>query len=330
MSREYHVLLCGNVIAREGTELLEPVATLAQVGDYCTEAERIAAAREADALLVRTGAVTRALVEQCPRLKIVARHGVGYDAVDVPACTEHGVLVTITPNANATAVSEHALALMLACARKIPQADSTLKRGTWVREPFLGTELSGKTLALVGLGRVGTKVARLAQAFGMNVLAADPYTSPERAAEAGVTLLPLDEMLPLADFISVHAPLTPETHHIIGPRTLPMLKPTAILVNTARGPLVDPEALADALEAGTLAAAALDVFEEEPFAADDRVSKLPNAIATPHIAGQTAESLVNMAVAAAGSILAVLGGRLPEGLVNPEVLENRTRVSIAR
>jgi D-3-phosphoglycerate dehydrogenase len=328
MSKSYHVLLCGNVIAPEGVALLEPVATLAQVGDYCTEAERIEAAREADAMLVRTGALTRALLEACPRLKIVSRHGVGYDAVDVPACTDHGVLVTITPNANATAVSEHALALMLACARKVTQADALLKQGKWAREPFVGIELSGRTLGLVGLGRVGTKVAHLARAFGMTVLAADPYTTPERAAAAGVTLMALEEMLPLADFISVHAPLTPDTHHIIGRRTLPMLKPTAILVNTARGPLVDPAALAEALQAGRLAAAGIDVFEQEPFAADDPLHALPNLIATPHVAGNTEESLVNLAVDAAKNILAVFAGQMPDGLVNPEVLKTTTRVKI--
>jgi D-3-phosphoglycerate dehydrogenase len=279
-------------------------------------------------MLVRTGALTRALLEACPRLKIVSRHGVGYDAVDVPACTDHGVLVTITPNANATAVSEHALALMLACARKVTQADALLKQGKWAREPFVGIELSGRTLGLVGLGRVGTKVAHLARAFGMTVLAADPYTTPERAAAAGVTLMALEEMLPLADFISVHAPLTPDTHHIIGRRTLPMLKPTAILVNTARGPLVDPAALAEALQAGRLAAAGIDVFEQEPFAADDPLHALPNLIATPHVAGNTEESLVNLAVDAAKNILAVFAGQMPDGLVNPEVLKTTTRVKI--
>jgi D-3-phosphoglycerate dehydrogenase len=328
MSKSHHVLLCGNVIAPEGVALLEPVATLAQVGDYCTEAERIEAAREADAMLVRTGAVTRALLEACPRLQIVSRHGVGYDAVDVPACTDHGVLVTITPNANATAVSEHALALMLACARKVTQADALLKQGQWKREPFVGIELSGRTLGLVGLGRVGTKVAHLARAFGMTVLAADPYTTPERAAAAGVTLMPLEEMLPQSDFVSVHAPLTPDTHHIVGTRTLPLFKRTAILVNTARGPLVDPAALAEALQAGRLAAAGIDVFEQEPFAADDPLHALPNLVATPHVAGNTEESLVNLAVDAARNILAVFAGQMPEGLVNPEVLKSTTRVKI--
>ncbi len=322
MSQAYHVLLCGNVIAPEGRRLLEPIARLSQVGDYCSEAERIEAASTADAMLVRTGAVTRALVEQAPQLKIVARHGVGYDAVDVAACTEHGVLVTITPQANATSVSEHALALMLACARKVPQADAALKVGNWQREPYLGIELSGKTLGLVGLGRVGSKVANLARAFGMTVLAADPYTSAEHAAELGVTLVALEEMLPQCDFVSVHAPLTPETHHIIGARTLPLLKETAILVNTARGGLVDPVALRTALLAGRPAAAALDVFEQEPFAADDPLPKLPNVIVTPHVGGQTAEALVNMAVAAAEAILTVFDGRRPDGIVNPEVLAN--------
>jgi D-3-phosphoglycerate dehydrogenase / 2-oxoglutarate reductase len=329
MSRDYHVLLCGNVIAPEGMRLLEPVARLSQVGDYCTEEERIEAARTADAMLVRTGAVTHALVDQAPQLKIVARHGVGYDAVDVQACTEHGVLVTITPNANATAVSEHALALMLAAARKVPQADAALKAGNWQREPYLGLELAGKTLGLVGLGRVGSKVARLANAFGMTVLGADPYANAERAAELGVTLLPLEEMLPQCDFVSVHAPLTPETHHIIGERTLPLLKETAILVNTARGGLVDPVALHKALLAGRPAAAALDVFEQEPFDPNDPLPKLPNVIVTPHLGGQTAEALVNMATAAAEAILDVFAGRRPDGLINPEVLSHTTRVQIA-
>jgi len=180
----------------------------------------------------------------------------------------------------------------------------------------------------VGLGRVGSRVAHLAQAFGMTVLAHDPYTTPERAAALGVTLVPLEELLPQADFISVHAPLTPETHHIIGRRTLPLCKPTAILVNTARGPLVDPEALVQALEEGRRAAAGIDVFEQEPFAPDDPLPRLPNVVATPHVAGNTAESLVNLAVDAAKNILAVFEGRLPDGLVNPEVLQNTSRVRI--
>jgi D-3-phosphoglycerate dehydrogenase / 2-oxoglutarate reductase len=320
MSQLYRVLLCGNVIAEQGQRLLEPVAEMSQVGDYCTETERIEAACTVDAMLVRTGAVTRALVEASPNLKIVARHGVGYDAVDVDACTEHGVLVTITPDANATAVSEHALALMLASARKVPQADAALKAGNWEREPYLGIELSGKTLGLVGLGRVGSKVAQLANAFGMTVLAADPYATAERAASLGVTLLDLEEMLPQADFVSVHAPLTPDTHHIIGARTLALLKETAILVNTARGGLVDPVALYEALQTGRPAAAALDVFESEPFDVNDPLPKLPNVIVTPHVGGQTDEALVNMAVGAAHAILDVFEGRRPNGLVNPEVL----------
>lgn len=328
MTLPFHVLLCGNVIAAEGQRLLAPVARMSQVGDYCSEAERIEAARDADAMLVRTGAITRALVEAAPRLKIVARHGVGYDAVDVAACTEHGVLVTITPDANATAVSEHALALMLAAARKLSQADAALRAGGWERELYLGIELAGKTLGLVGLGRVGAKVAHLANAFGMTVLAADPYVSAERAAALGVTLLPLWEMLPRCDFVSVHAPLTPETRHIIGPNTLRLLKETAILVNTARGGLVDPVAVREALETGRLAAAALDVFEQEPLAADDPLRKLPNAILTPHLGGQTAEALVNMAIAAAEAIVAVFEGRRPDGLVNPEVLANTSRVRV--
>lgn len=330
MTKPYRVLICGNVIAPEGLRILEPWAEISQVGDYVSDAERIEAARTADALLVRTGAITRELVEAAPKLKIVARHGVGYDAVDVAACTEHGVLVTITPNANATAVSEHAIGLMLAAARKIPQADAALKAGVWQREPYLGLELAGKTLGLVGLGRVGSRVAQLAQAFGMKVLAYDPYMSSERAAALGVTLLPLEEMLPLADFISVHAPLTPETHHLIGRETLPLCKPTAILVNTARGGLVDPQALYDALTSGRLAAAALDVFEQEPFDPNDPLPKLPNVIVTPHVAGQTAEALVNMAVAAANAIVAVFEGRRPDGLVNPEVLETTTRARLTR
>jgi len=162
----------------------------------------------------------------------------------------------------------------------------------------------------------------------MTVLATDPYTTPERAAAVGVTLMPLEEMLPQSDFVSVHAPLTPDTHHIIGARTLSLFKHTAILVNTARGPLVDPTALAEALQAGRLAAAGIDVFEQEPFAADDPLHGLPNVVATPHVAGNTQESLVNLAVDAAKNILAVFAGQMPDGLVNPEVLKSTTRVRI--
>src|SRR5581483_11446826 len=216
-----------------------------------------------------------------------------------------GITVVNAPTTNIVAAAEHALALMWALARQIPQADASVRRGEWKRERFTGTELVGKRLGLIGLGRVGAEVARRAVGLGMQVVAFDPYVSPERAAQMQVKLLGFDEVLATSDFISLHTSLTPETRKFIGAQELAKFKRGARLVNAARGALVDEKALLDALDAGQLAGAALDVFDQEP-PKNERLLQHPKVVITPHIGGSTEESATRVSLEIAGEVLAVL------------------------
>jgi D-3-phosphoglycerate dehydrogenase / 2-oxoglutarate reductase len=246
--------------------------------------------RDADALIVRSATkVTAELLGGAPRLRVVGRAGVGVDNVDLGAATQKGVVVMNTPGGNAVAVAEHTLALLLALARQLPHADSSLKKGVWEKKKLLGIELRGKKLGLIGLGKVGMEVARLAQAFGTNVIAYDPYVTSRTAAEQGIQLQPLDDLLRSSDFISLHASLTPETRHLINTRTLALMKPGVRIINCARGELINEAELLPALESGQVAGAGLDVFETEP-PRDLKLLTHPNVIATPHIAGSTEEA----------------------------------------
>ena len=243
----------------------------------------------AEALIVRSATrVTDELLAAAPRLRVVGRAGVGVDNIDVEAATRRGVLVMNTPGGNAVSVAEHAIALLLALARRIPQFDAATRAGRWEKSSA-GIEVRGKTLGLVGLGRVGAEVARRARALEMRVGAHDPYISENFARDAGVDLVSLEELLRRADFISLHAALVPATERLINAATLAQMKPGARLINTARGELVDEAALADALRSGRLAGAALDVFAVEPPGASPLLG-LPNVIATPHVAGSTQEA----------------------------------------
>jgi len=246
--------------------------------------------RDADALVVRSETkVTAELLEGAGRLRVVGRAGVGVDNVDQEAATRKGILVMNTPGGNAASVAEHTLALLLALARHIPRADSTLKKGKWEKKGLLGTELRSKTLGLVGLGNIGGEVARLAQALQMVVIAYDPYVSSRLAEEHDVRLVSLDELLKSSDFVSLHATLTPETQHLIRAQTLALAKPGLRIINCARGELIDEADLLQALEQGRVAGAALDVFETEP-PRDLGLAGHPNVIATPHIAASTEEA----------------------------------------
>ncbi|MFH1086791.1 MAG: hydroxyacid dehydrogenase [Chloroflexota bacterium] len=320
----HKVLIIASSIKPEGLRLLEPLAQIATLGDYATAAETAAAARDVDAILARTGKITREVIAAAPRLRIVARHGVGYDNVDVAACTERGIAVTITGDANSEAVSEHAMALILASARQLTKADRALRAGMWDREAIHGIELAGKTLGLVGIGRTGSRVARHAAGFSMRVIAHDPYAPHATAQDLGVELVDLPTLLAQADYVSVHAPLTPETRHLIGAAQLRQMKPTAILVNTSRGGLVDEAALSEALSSGRIAAAALDVFETEPLPAGHPLTRLDNVILSPHVAGTTEEALVRMAVGAAEAVRCALRGERPPFVVNPDALVHAT------
>ena len=264
-------------------------------------ADLAGALADADALLVRSATkVTADLIKAAPRLRIVGRAGTGVDNIDVGAASARGILVVNAPGANSISVAEHACALMLALARSVPAADRAMKDGKWEKKRFLGSELRGKTLGIAGLGRIGQEVAQRARAFGMKIVAHDPYLSREIAAAIGVELLSLDEVCAAADFLSLHLPSTPETKHLLNDARLASMKPGVRIINTARGELIDEAALARAIERGTVAAAGLDVFEREP-PADWALAKLPQVVATPHIAASTeeAQELVGLDTAAA-------------------------------
>ena len=272
---------------------------------------------DATALLVRSETkVTAALLDQAPQLQIVGRAGVGVDNIDVPAATARGVYVVNAPTGNVHAAAEHALTLALSLLRNIVAADASIRRGEWTRGTLIGRELRGKTLGLVGIGRVGSLVARRAAAFEMKIVAHDPFATEGLARSLGAELVTLDELLRDADVISLHTPLTDKTRGLIGAAALASMKPTAVLVNCARGEIVDLDALADALEAGTIGGAALDVFPAEPIPADARIRSAPRTILTPHIAGSTVEAQLNVAVDVARQVLAVIDGKVPSDAVN--------------
>jgi len=256
----------------------------------------------ADALIVRSATkVTAALLEKAGKLRVIGRAGVGVDNVDVDAATHRGVLVMNTPGGNAVSVAEHTLALMLGLARAVPQANASTQAGKWEKSTFSGTELRGKTLGLVGLGRVGTEVARRARALEMKVLAYDPYVTPAAASEVEVNLVPLDELLKQSDVVSLHTSLSPSTENMINAAAIAKMKKGAWLVNCARGELIDEAALAEALRSGQLKGAALDTFAQEPPKNSPLIG-LPNVIATPHIAGSTAEAQEEVGTAIAQQV----------------------------
>ncbi len=256
---------------------------------------------DADALLVRSATkVTADLIAGAPRLRIVGRAGTGVDNIDVSAASGRGILVVNAPGANSISVAEIACALLLSLARSVPAADRAMKDGKWEKKKFLGTEVRGKTLGIAGLGRIGQEVAIRARGFGMRLVAHDPFIAREVAESIGVELLPLDEVCARADFLTLHLPSTPDTRHLLNDARFATMKRGIRIINTARGDLVDEAALKRALESGVVAGAALDVFEKEP-PADWSLAKMPQVVATPHIAASTeeAQELVGLDTAAA-------------------------------
>jgi len=256
---------------------------------------------DADALVVRSATkVTAPLIGAAPRLRVIARAGTGVDNVDVAAASARGIVVMNAPGANSISVAELAVGLMLALARHLPAADAAMKQGKWEKKKFLGEELREKTLGLAGLGRIGQEVARRAAAFGMRIIAHDPFIAEQVAADLGVELVSLDDLFARADYVSLHMPSNEKTRTLINADRLARARPGIRIVNTARGDLIDEAALADAIESGQVAGAALDVFETEP-PADPRLQKLPQVVATPHIAASTREGqeLVGVETAAA-------------------------------
>lgn len=285
---------------------LTPEALTAIIGDY-------------DALVVRSQTrVTADIINAADKLQVVARAGVGIDNIDVEAATRRGILVVNSPEGNIVSTAEHTIAMLLALARRIPIANLRLQSGVWDRK-LKGSEIRNKTLGIIGLGRVGTEVAQLARGMHLEVIAADPMVSEARAERLGIKLVELETLLRTADFITVHVPLNSSTAGLIGARQLRMLKPTAMLVNCARGGIVDEKALLDALEHDRLAGAALDVFEQEP-AQDTRLLQNEKVVATPHLAASTLEAEIGASRDIAEQVVAVLKGELPKSPVNAPLI----------
>jgi D-3-phosphoglycerate dehydrogenase / 2-oxoglutarate reductase len=272
--------------------------------------------KDADALVVRSATkVTADLLEHAPKLRAVGRAGVGVDNVDLEAATHKGVVVMNTPGGNAKSVAEQTLGLMVALARRIPQAAASMKAGQWEKKKLTGMELRGKTLGLIGFGRIGAEVARLARAFEMTVLAYDPYVTARLAAQQDVKLVSLDELLAGSDYVSLHSSLSPETLHLLNAERLAKAKRGVRIINCARGELIDEKALLAALESGQVAGAALDVFEVEP-PKDSPLVKHPSVIATPHIAGSTEEAQEIVGIAIAEQVRDFLKLGVPRNAVN--------------
>ncbi|EPH41137.1 putative D-3-phosphoglycerate dehydrogenase [Streptomyces aurantiacus JA 4570] len=282
-----------------------------------TERSLAAAVGDAGAagIVAGTDPFTAEVIEASPALRVIARCGAGYDNVDVAAATRRGVAVTHTPGANRQSVAEHVLGLMVSCARGIPQSVADVRAGGWSQPS--GRELAGATLGVVGLGSIGRTVARLGLALGMRVVGHDPHLDTEFLDETGVTALPLEGVLGEADFVTLHLALDASTRHLIDAAALRRMRPGAYLINTARGGIVDEEALADVIAAGELAGAALDVTEREPLPADSRLRAFANVLVTGHIAGATAEARSRSSLAAARQVVDVLSGRAPGHLVDP-------------
>jgi D-3-phosphoglycerate dehydrogenase len=283
-----------------------------------TEEELIGLLRGIDGAIVSTDPFTARVIQATDRLRVISRTGVGYDAVDVPAATARGIAVTITPGVNSRAVADWALALMLCCSRRLPENLAEVRRGGWTR--YEGMDLAEKTLGVVGLGTIGKEVAKRAKAFGMRLLAFDLIQDLPFAEAQGIAYVSLEDLLRQSDVISIHCFLNEATRHLINAERLALMKSTAFLINTARGGIVDTEALCQALQAKRIAGAGLDVFEGEPLRADSPFRAIENVYLSPHVAGSTADARRRSGAMAAENLIRALRGERPQGIVNPDVL----------
>eukprot|EP00899_Mesostigma_viride_P019638 jgi/Mesvir1/27676/Mv07396-RA.1 len=311
-------VLVSEKLGKEGVQILERMGMVADCIYDLTPAQLCEKISGYDALIVRSGTKVTKEVFQASKgsLKVVGRAGVGIDNVDLVAATEVGCLVVNAPTANIMAAAEHGIALLTTVARNIPQANTSLKKGEWKRNQFVGVSLADKTLAVIGFGKVGTEVARRAKGLGMTVVAHDPYASEDRAKAVGVRLVSFDEALELGDFFSLHMPLTPATDKMFNDAAFAKIKHGARIVNVARGGVIDEDALGRALDSGKVAAAALDVFTEEPPAKDHPLIKRANVLCTPHLGASTQEAQAGVAVEIAEAVAGALNGELAATAVN--------------
>jgi D-3-phosphoglycerate dehydrogenase len=316
-------VLVADPIARDGIDVLERAADV-EVRTGLAAETLIETIPAYDALVVRSETkVTAPVIEAGRRLQVIGRAGVGVDNIDIPSATRRGIVVVNAPTGNTISAAEHAIGLMLALARHIPQADASMRAGEWQRSRFVGVELRGKTLGVIGLGQVGTEVARRARGLEMHVIAVDPFVPEERARALGVELVQMDDLLSRADFISVHTTLTTGTRGLIGAAEIARMKPTVRLINTARGGIIEEAALVEAVSTDRIAGAAVDVFTEEPLK-DFTIARTPGIIVTPHLGASTAEAQERVAVDVAEQILCVLGGEPAVYAVNAPMVAPET------
>ena len=321
----YHILVPDNVHANAVKVLKAAGDSITYTADgQITREALLAAVPEADALVIRSAhKIDAEVLHAAPKLKIIARAGVGVDNVDIPLATELGIVVVNTPDGNTISTAEHTFGLMLALARHIPQAHASMNVGKWDRKSFSGVELRGKTLGVVGFGRIGRAVAKRALAFEMTVIAHDPYLTTDLAADLGVKLVSLDELFHTSDFITLHAMLTAENHEMINRESLARMKRGVRIIDAARGALINEADLAEALQSGQVAGAALDVYAEEPPRPDNPLLHLPNVVHTPHLAASTEDAQITVSVDAAKLVVDALLRDDVKNVVNPAVLDKR-------
>jgi D-3-phosphoglycerate dehydrogenase len=311
-------VLITDSLTEQGLEILKDIAEV-HYAPGMDKAEIIKTISQYNALLVRSGTkVDKEIIQACSsEMKIIGRAGVGVDNIDLDAATKKGILVVNSPDGNTTAAAEHTVSMMMSLARMIPPANSSMKEGKWLRSKFVGVELNGKTLGIVGLGKIGTKVAIAANALGMKLIAYDPVISESRANSLNVKLVDLEKIWELSDFITLHIPKTPETVNLINKDTIAKMKPDVRIINCARGGVINEQDLADAIKEGKIAGAALDVFDQEPINADNPLISLGNnVILTPHLGASTEEAQINVAIDVAEQIKEVLCGGFARSAVN--------------
>lgn len=309
-------ILITDPIDKAGLEILSNIGQV-EVQTKLSPEELREVIPDYEALMIRSGTrVTQEIIEAATNLKIIGRAGVGVDNIDVAACTRRGIIVVNSPAGNTIAAAEHTVAMMLSLSRHVPEANQSVKNGKWERKQFTGVEIYQKTLGIVGLGKIGSHVATIARSMGMNLIAYDPFISPARAEKMGCTLVDLETLFKEADYITLHIPKTPETRHLINAETLAMMKPTTRIINCSRGGIIDEVALAEALKNGTIAGAALDVFETEPLNDSPLLSLGKNVILTPHLGASTKEAQINVAVDVAEQIRDVFLDLPPRSAIN--------------
>jgi len=320
-------VLVSDPLAKEGVDILKKVCDVDEKADL-SEDELVKIIGQYDALIVRSGTqVTARIIEAANKMKYIGRAGVGVDNIDTDAATKKGIIVSNAPEGNTLAATEHTIGMMMALARNIPQATASLKKGEWKRSKFMGNEMNGKTLGVVGFGRIGREVAKRAQALEMKVIAYDPFIPAEVGAAMGVEMMSVAELFTKADVITVHTPLIPSTTHMVNTESIKTMKDGVRLINCARGGIIDEKALYDAIVSGKVAGAALDVFEQEP-PTNSPLLTLDQVIVTPHLGASTVEAQKNVAISVAHQCIDVLNGGSARSAVNAPLVAPEARSKI--